>query len=317
MYQLAPNIELLFTEAGESPRPRAGSGRCRLRRRRDVGADRRRCPATPKDIPALKAALEETGVHADRAAAEPRTQFMIPPRDHSAFYRELDEGVEIAHELGCPAHRRRQRHGLRRQEAPDQLDELIEILPQGDRADRGLGGHARAGARQHPRRPPGCPPRPHRRGGLRRPRRRLAVLRHPLRPLPLGGRGRGCRQPSSPTPATCQVRADRRRPGRGEPGTGAIDWPARARRLRASGYDGPIGLEYYPTHASAESVAAHPGTGRDGMSRTDTRLPSTSSSSAADPPARRTRGSSVRRRQARRSRCSRSARPCRTRPART
>ena len=43
-------------------------------------------------------------------------------------------------------------------------------------------------------------------------------------------------------------------PGRGEPGSGAIDWPAALGILRASGYDGPIGLEYYPTQDSAESV---------------------------------------------------------------
>ena len=43
-------------------------------------------------------------------------------------------------------------------------------------------------------------------------------------------------------------------PGRGEPGTGTIDWPASLALLRSSGYDGPIGLEYYPTTASGESV---------------------------------------------------------------
>ena len=43
-------------------------------------------------------------------------------------------------------------------------------------------------------------------------------------------------------------------PGRGEPGTGSIDWPARLGDLRAAGYDGPIGLEYYPQAPSAESV---------------------------------------------------------------
>ena len=44
-------------------------------------------------------------------------------------------------------------------------------------------------------------------------------------------------------------------PGRGEPGSGSIDWPAALGILRASGYDGPIGLEYYPTQESAASVA--------------------------------------------------------------
>ena len=43
-------------------------------------------------------------------------------------------------------------------------------------------------------------------------------------------------------------------PGRGEPGSGSIDWPARFADLRTSGYTGPIGLEYYPTIDSAKSV---------------------------------------------------------------
>ena len=44
-------------------------------------------------------------------------------------------------------------------------------------------------------------------------------------------------------------------PGRGEPGSGSIDWPSALGILRASGYDGPIGLEYYPTQESSASVA--------------------------------------------------------------
>jgi hydroxypyruvate isomerase len=43
-------------------------------------------------------------------------------------------------------------------------------------------------------------------------------------------------------------------PGRGEPGSGTVDWPAQLAVLRASGYDGPIGLEYFPTVESAKSV---------------------------------------------------------------
>ncbi len=33
-----------------------------------------------------------------------------------------------------------------------------------------------------------------------------------------------------------------------------MNWPATLATLRASGYDGPIGLEYYPTTESSESV---------------------------------------------------------------
>ena len=43
-------------------------------------------------------------------------------------------------------------------------------------------------------------------------------------------------------------------PGRGEPGSGSIDWTARLADLQAGGYAGPIGLEFYPTIESAKSV---------------------------------------------------------------
>lgn len=42
-------------------------------------------------------------------------------------------------------------------------------------------------------------------------------------------------------------------PGRGQPGTGEIDYPAVLAQLAASPYDGPVGLEYKPVGPSAES----------------------------------------------------------------
>jgi hydroxypyruvate isomerase len=42
-------------------------------------------------------------------------------------------------------------------------------------------------------------------------------------------------------------------PGRGQPGTGELDWDAVLERLAASGYSGHVGLEYKPVGPSAES----------------------------------------------------------------
>lgn len=42
-------------------------------------------------------------------------------------------------------------------------------------------------------------------------------------------------------------------PGRGQPGTGEIDYPAVLTQLDASPYDGPVGLEYKPVGPSAGS----------------------------------------------------------------
>ena len=44
-------------------------------------------------------------------------------------------------------------------------------------------------------------------------------------------------------------------PGRHEPGTGGIAWPAVMDMLRAQGYDGAIGLEYFPSVDDAASLA--------------------------------------------------------------
>ena len=43
-------------------------------------------------------------------------------------------------------------------------------------------------------------------------------------------------------------------PGRHEPGTGTLDWPALLRRIRERGYDGTIGFEYAPLADSAASL---------------------------------------------------------------
>ncbi len=43
-------------------------------------------------------------------------------------------------------------------------------------------------------------------------------------------------------------------PGRGEPGSGAMDWEARLAWLRSAGYDGFVGLEYKPTRPTRETL---------------------------------------------------------------
>lgn len=43
-------------------------------------------------------------------------------------------------------------------------------------------------------------------------------------------------------------------PGRHEPGSGTMDWPARLAWLTANGYTGMVGLEYKPTQETAASL---------------------------------------------------------------
>ncbi len=89
-----------------------------------TGAD---APAKPKDIPALKAALEETGLTLTAQLSEPRTQFMIPPFDESPFFNKLDEGVAIAQELGCSRIVVGSGTGFGGSKRQVQLDKLIDI----------------------------------------------------------------------------------------------------------------------------------------------------------------------------------------------
>jgi hydroxypyruvate isomerase len=180
---------------------------------------------------------------------------MIPPWDHSEFFRKLDEGVEIAHFLGTPRLVVGSGTGFGGWKRQVQLDKLIEIYQKAIAQIDGSGVtlvlepvNVRV---DHP-------------GSLLDRTSEAAYV------------ARGVDSPffgvlydlyhstvESENPAVelgnagdlvkyVQI-ADA--PGRGEPGTGSIDWPAALGILRSSGYDGPIGLEYYPQTASEESVA--------------------------------------------------------------
>lgn len=255
MYQLAPNIELLFTEAGDyhdRVRAAAAAGFTAVEMWGPTGVD---APATPKDLPALKAALQETGTQLTAQLSEPRTQFMIPPWDHSEFFRKLDEGVEIARDLGCPRIVVGSGTGFGGWKRQVQLDKLIEIY---QKAVAQIDG-----------------------SGITLVLEPVNVrVDHPGSLLDRTSEGvyiaRGVDSPffgvlydlyhstveGEDVEAELANAGDLIRyvqiadaPGRGEPGTGAIDWPASLAILRASGYDGPIGLEYYPQTASEESVS--------------------------------------------------------------
>jgi len=254
VYQLAPNIELLFTEAGDYPdrvRAAAAAGFDAVEMWGPTGVD---APAKPKDLPALKAALDETGTQLTAQLSEPRTQFMVPPKDHSEFYRKLDEGVEIAQLLGCPRIVVGSGTGFGGSKRQTQLDELIEIYR---KADAQIAGSDITLVLEpvnirvdHP-------------GALLdRTSEAVYVARgvdspffgvlYDLYHSTVEGEDVQAELADAGDLVRYVQLADA--PGRGEPGTGSIDWPASLQLLRASGYDGPIGLEYYPQTESAASV---------------------------------------------------------------
>src|SRR6478609_11896245 len=248
MFQLSPNIDLLFAEAGESAADR-------VRAAAAAGFDAvEMWGPTGKDIPALKDALEETGVQLTSQLAEPRMQFMIPPRNHDPFYEGLDAGVEVAQQLGCPRMVVGSGTGFGGRKRQDQLDELIEIFTRGVAHIEGSGitlvlepVNVRV---DHP--------------GALLDRTSEAVyvakgvnspnfgVLYDLYHSTVEGEDMAAELANAGDLIKYVQVADA--PGRGEPGTGDLDWPATLAVLRGSGYDGPIGLEYYPQTASEESV---------------------------------------------------------------
>jgi len=247
MYQLAPNIDLLFTEAGEA--------HDRVRAAAAAGFDAVEMwgPST-KDVPALAEVLAETGVQLTAQLAEPRMQFMIPPKNHDPFYAGLDAGVEAAHQLGCPRIVVGSGTGFGGRKRQDQLDELIEIFTKGVAHIAGSGitlvlepVNIRV---DHP-------------GALLDRTAEAAYIARGVDSPDFGvlydlyhstveGEDVAAELANAGSVIKYVQLADA--PGRGEPGTGSIDWPARLADLRAAGYVGPIGLEYYPQTASADSV---------------------------------------------------------------
>lgn len=247
MYTLAPNIDLLFTEAGEA------ADRVRAAAASGFDAVEMWGP-TGKDIPALADALTETGVRLVAQLAEPRMQFMIPPKNHEPFFTGLDDGVKVAQQLGCPRIVVGSGTGFGGRKRQDQLDELIEIFSKGVAHIAGSGVtlvlepvNIRV---DHP-------------GALLdRTAEAVYIARgvdspefgvlYDLYHSTVEGEDVAAELADGGDVIKYVQLADA--PGRGEPGTGAIDWPARLGDLRAAGYDGPIGLEYYPQTASADSV---------------------------------------------------------------
>ena len=247
MYQLAPNIELLFTEAGDHPD--------RVRAAAAAGFDAVEMWGTSTvDVDALDKALADTGVALTSVIAEPRTNFAFPWEKLDAFWEGLDRGIEDARRLGVPRIVLGSGMGFPGQKRAQNLDRLVEVFTEAVERTKDSGVklilepvNTRV---DHP--------------GALTDRTADAVL--VARGVNADTFGILYDMYHSLTegedPATELANAAglvdyvqiADVPGRGEPGSGSIDWAAQLAVLRASGYDGTIGLEYFPTVSSADSV---------------------------------------------------------------
>jgi hydroxypyruvate isomerase len=249
VYQPSPNIELLFTEAGADYADRVSAAAA-------AGFDAVEMWGTSShNIPSLRDRLQQTGVALTSVLAEPRTNFTLPGSDLGPFFAGLDRGVEDARELGCPRIVLGSGVGFPGAKRGPQLDRLVDVFSQAVERTKGSGVklivepvNTRV---DHP-------------GALLD---RTADAVYIARSVGSDRFGVLYDMYHSITegedPATELANAGdlidyvqiADSPGRGEPGTGKIDWPAQLAVLRKSGYVGPLGLEYFPTVGSTASVA--------------------------------------------------------------
>lgn len=248
-YQLSPNIELLFVEAGPdyTQRVRAAAA---------AGFDAIEMWTTlDKDISALAGVLDSTGVAVTAVLAEPRTNFTLPGTGLGPFFDGLERGLENAAALGSPRLVLGSGIGFPGAKRAANLDCLVDVFAQAVERAAGSGVtlvlepvNTRV---DHPGalldrtadavqvvRDVGSP-------GLR-------VLYDLYHSVTEG------EDPSAVLASAADVIdyvqiADV--PGRGEPGSGGIDWDASLSLLRSAGYAGPIGLEFFPTTGTVEAVA--------------------------------------------------------------
>jgi hydroxypyruvate isomerase len=247
MYQLSPNIELLFTEAGEHPD--------RVRAAAAAGFDAVEMWGTSTvDVDALAAALDETGVALTSVLAEPRTNFALPWETLDGFFEGLHRGIEHAQRLGVPRIVLGFGTGFAGMKRAQNLERLVEVFTQAVDRTKGSGVKLVLEAVNtrvdHP-------------GALTdRTADAVTVARgvnsdsfgilYDLYHSIVEGEDPATELEGAAGLVDYVQIADA--PGRGEPGSGAVDWAAQLGVLRASGYDGPIGLEYFPTVASEESL---------------------------------------------------------------
>ncbi len=247
MYQLSPNIELIFTEAGDPVE--------RVRAAAAAGFDAVEFWSTfDKDVPAIAAAAKDLGISVTSVLAEPRTSFNLPGADLNAFHDGLARGIENARLLGCPRIVLGSGIGFPGYKRPQNLAKLVDVFSEAVTRNAGSGVqmvlepvNARV---DHP--------------GvlLDRTADAVSVVRAVDSPdlgilYDLYHSVVESEDPATElanAAGTVQYVQVADAPGRGEPGSGAIDWPAALAVLRASGYGGPIGLEFFPTVSSQDAV---------------------------------------------------------------
>ena len=228
-------IEMLFTDRGDYPQ--------RIRAAHQAGfAAVEFWLWTPKDLPAIKAALADTGLRVAGFVAEP-TQPLNDPANHAAFLKALPGAIAAAQSLGAPflyTQGGSQRPGVPRDQQTADLTAVLAraadllhgsgvtlLLEPVSDAQNGFLAHAAQGLPIV--------------ASVNRPELRLLYdLYH------AAVAGEDLRTTVGPDTALIGHVHVADHPGRGAPGSGTLTLDADLNWLRAQGYKGLFGLEYLP-----------------------------------------------------------------------
>ena len=247
MLTYAPNIELLYTQHTDyADRIRAAAT--------DGFTSVEMWMTSTQDLSALSAAAKEVGVRFSSVLAEPRFSFTMPGVDLNVFFDGLRESIARAKVLGAPRVVLGSGMGFPGKKRPAQLDELIKVFkdaaviaeaegielilePVNTRVDHPGALLDRTEEAIYIAK------------GVDSPN--FKILYDIYHSSVEGEDVLAMLKKHSNLIGYIQL-ADS--PGRGEPGTGKIDWQPILAAVKASGYSEVIGLEYYPTKDTTESL---------------------------------------------------------------
>jgi hydroxypyruvate isomerase len=251
--QLSVNLEYMFTEAGDdlASRVRAAAA---------AGFNKAEMFWThDKDLDALATALNETGTQMWTVLVDPRTTRLVDKDTHATWLDDVRRTVADAVRLGCPHVVVGSGPAVPYLKRPVQLGIVTEVVARAAEvaadADITLLVEAVNTRMDHP-------------GvlfamtsdsvavvrGVDSPRVRVLYdLYHSV----VEGEDPELVLPEVADLVGHVQIADV--PGRGEPGTGTVDWPAAFALLDRVGYQGAVGVECYPTVASTADALAYIG----------------------------------------------------------
>lgn len=245
-HDLSVNLEYGFTEAGEKIEDRIAAAAAAGFRKVELFLLKGR------DLGAIKAALETHGVELVSTVADYVTQ-LVDPATHEGFVETFREAAAGAKSLGCSNVVVTSGRGVPWLKRPVQLaifaDALRKLLPVAEELDVVILLESANTRFDHP-------------GVLCSTTEdsvvvadmlgspRVKVLYDLYHSVVEGEEPEAALKAAMHQVVHVQV-ADA--PGRGEPGSGLIDWPETLRMFERVGYKGTIGLELQPTKPSAEA----------------------------------------------------------------